>query len=38
MLLSMKLNWSRESIMKLTRHEFDFYVGEVTKLMSPGDK
>lgn len=33
MLLAMKLHWSRESIMKLTRHEFEFYVDEVTKML-----
>jgi hypothetical protein len=38
MLLAMKLHWSRDSIMKLQRAEFDFYVAEVIKFSEPGDK
>lgn len=36
MLLAMKLHWSRESIMKLTRAEFDFYMAELIKDHGPG--
>lgn len=37
MLLAMKLHWSRESIMTLTRAEFDFYVAELIKHTGPGE-
>jgi hypothetical protein len=35
MLLAVKLHWSRESILALSRAEFDFYLAELIEKPTP---